>query len=485
MDDRTCPLAAAAERWPDREALISCEGALAFGELDRRVTASAAALVKLGVNEGDRVGIFAHNSRVCVIVVHALWRLGAVSCHISPRTPLEAVCQLLDRIDCRTLLVDEHRTLENPSPSINLIELGSIVSATKTKPSEKATLTTLDINRPATIMFTSGSSADPKAAVHTYASHYYNALGSNENIPLAPGDRWLVALPLWHVGGLGILFRTMLAGAASVIDDSGARAHVIEQQRITHLSLVSTQLRRLLDQKLSDEAAARLKAILVGGGAVDEGLIREGRDRGWPVCTTYGLTETTSQVTTSAPGDLNSPANCSGRLLPYRELRIAADSEILVRGRTLFEGYILGDDIDPARDDDGWFHTGDLGRMDDQDRLIVTGRRDRMFISGGENIQPEEIEQILNRHPKIVECVVVPASDNEFGHRPVAFVRVREGSRLSRDEIVASLAPSLPRFKHPVRFYRWPDDLREPSLKPRCVVFAELALTPDVDQLML
>jgi O-succinylbenzoic acid--CoA ligase len=157
--------------------------------------------------------------------------------------------------------------------------------------------------------------------------------------------------------------------------------------------------------------------------------------------------------------------NC-GKVLRQRELNIAKDGEILVRGNTLFQGYVEGDSVCLAVDEQGWFHTGDIGRLDDKGNLVVFGRKDNMFISGGENVYPEEIESWLKSVKGIDDAVVVGLEDSEFGHRPSAFVKFSDENRMSADEIVHSLEKFLPRFKIPRSYFDWPEEKVSESLKP-------------------
>jgi O-succinylbenzoic acid--CoA ligase len=169
------------------------------------------------------------------------------------------------------------------------------------------------------------------------------------------------------------------------------------------------------------------------------------------------MTEMTSQVTTTAPDASRDELRSAGRRLPYRELQFSEDGEILVRGPTLFQGYLRQDgSLDPGVDADGWYHTRDLGYRDQDGLLHVVGRKDHLFISGGENIQPEEIEDVLLRLPGVTRAVVVPVPDAEFGERPVAFVDGVPNERLER--LASELDGRLSRFKIPDAFYPWPTD---------------------------
>jgi O-succinylbenzoic acid--CoA ligase len=195
----------------------------------------------------------------------------------------------------------------------------------------------------------------------------------------------------------------------------------------------------------------------MGGSGMPPTLIRAALERGLPVHTSYGLTEMASQVTATRAGASLEDLLTSGSVLPYREVSISGEGEVLVRGATLFAGYVEGDRVRSPVDEDGWFHTGDLGAFDGEGRLLVRGRRDNMFVSGGENVQPEEIEAALEAIEGITASVVVPVRDAEFGSRPVAFVRSMGG--FSPEGLAGALEARLPRFMVPIAFHPWPEDL--------------------------
>jgi len=302
----------------------------------------------------------------------------------------------------------------------------------------------------ATVLFTSGSSARPKAVVHDVNAHVMSARGANANIPLGAGDRWLVSLPLYHVGGLAILFRCREAGAEHVLRDPDcAFAEQIVRDQITHLSLVPTQLQDLLDAAVD---LSGLKAILLGGAVIPPALVERAVAAGLPLHTTYGMTETASQVTTTRPGATLDELATAGSVLKHRELSFDDGGQILVRGPVRFLGYAGEARLDPQV----WFETGDVGALDEHGRLQVEGRLDNQFISGGENIHPETIERALLLLPDVTQAKVLPKEDARYGQRPVAFV---EAPEFSPEIWAAELSRSLPKFMVPVAFYPWPTDL--------------------------
>jgi O-succinylbenzoic acid--CoA ligase len=404
----------------------------------------------------ERIALWLPNGVDLVTLLWASLRAGRVACLLSTRTPPAQVADQLNHLGARTLVTTAARherlsgLLKTP---VQVIHPGVVIQET---PNPETSNVVFRPEQPASVLFTSGSTGTPKAAQHSVGNHYYSALGSNQNIVVQPGDRWLLALPLYHVGGLGILWRCWLGGATVVIPPSQAPlADVLRAQLITHLSLVPTQLRRLLEAQPT--APPSTKAVLLGGSAIPPELLDRATASGWPVHTTYGMTEMTSQVTTTSPGASREQLRSAGRVLPHRELRIADDGEILVRGPTLFQGYLTPDGaLDQAVDAEGWYHTRDLGRCGPDGLLYVVGRKDHLFISGGENIQPEEIEALLVEQPGVTRAVVVPVPDAEYGERPVAFV---DGIRPERlEQLADELDGRLPRFKIPDAFYAWPAD---------------------------
>jgi O-succinylbenzoic acid--CoA ligase len=308
-------------------------------------------------------------------------------------------------------------------------------------------------------MFTSGTGGAPKGVVLTYGNHDYNALASNQNIQLQADDCWLAVLPFYHVGGYAILFRTALAGCSAYImsrfDIHRVNA-LIDDGMITHLSLVPTMLESLLDERGGREMPASLKAILIGGAPAARSLID--RARSLPVMRTYGMTETSSQLCTTPPNASFEKMQTSGKPLKYSEVAILDDGgspvgekqtgEIAVRGGILFKGYV-GEKVGSSLDSSGWFRTGDVGHIDEDGYLCVSGRIDDMFISGGENIHLSEIENAALGFSGVSECAAIAIDDSEWGKRPVLFVRWSDESVGDIDSLRDHLKCQLPRFAVP------------------------------------
>jgi len=407
-------------------------------ELEARIAATCDRLAKSGIKPRDRIAILAPNSVEQIILLFSLWRLKAVACPLNLYQPKAIIKKQMAHINARMLLnersVKKLVAVKNASSSLFFNHMSS--------------------DQPCTILFTSGSSAGPKAALHSVGNYYHNALASNKVLNLKEGDRWLLSLPLYHVGGLSILWRCYLAKAAVVVPQNREEAmRSMARDEITHVSLVPTQLYRLLQRP---QKYPSLKCMLVGGAPIPKNLIQQAIKRHWPIYTTYGLTETTSQIATAKQGN-------GARILPCIRVKISPDAEILVKGKSLFCGYVEGKRVRLPLTKDGWFNTNDLGAIKGR-RLIVKGRKDNQFISGGENIQPEEIEQHLITLKGVAQACIVPQTDAEYGERPVAFVKF-EASKIPRRKIEDFLKSRVARYKLPDDFYAWPLKTRDDESK--------------------
>lgn len=320
-----------------------------------------------------------------------------------------------------------------------------------------------------TLLFTSGSTGEPRAVWHVLESHIANALGAGEMMPLRPGCAWLLSLPLNHVSGFSILIRCFLAGATVVFPDQNSPfKNQIEDAALTHVSLVGVQLRRLLAEGAS---FSHLQGVLLGGGPVDQGLLSDAIEAGVPLHITYGMTEAASQITTSERLYAVPSVIHAGEPLPSREVRISSDGEIQVRGAILPRAILSGRELRETLTQDGWFSTGDVGSFDAAGNLVVSGRRSRMFISGGENICPEVIETLLASIPQVRRAVVVGVPSEEYGVRPVAFV----AGDASSDRMKEFLRSRLEGFYVPDAFLPWPSEVSPDDAKVNFDFFSRLA----------
>jgi o-succinylbenzoate---CoA ligase len=400
---------------PDHPALIDADGAsTTYAQLHAQALDAAAVLQARGTERGDLVALALPAGAPLLTALHATVLLGAAVVPIDLRL---GAGERAARTQGVKLVVEEplHRGGEP----------------------DAQTLDRLDPDASATLLHTSGTTADPKPVALTVGNWTWNALGSAVALGLDPQDRWLCTLPLSHVGGLAILLRSAIYGTTVVLHerfDTEAVLTAIERDQVTLVSLVPTTLERLLDAGL--KAPNPLRVALIGGGPLPPVLAAQAQEAGIPVAQTYGMTEACSQVTTSLPGE---PAT-AGRPLVGQRLAIADDDEILVAGPTVAPG---------AADPDGWLHTGDCGTLDAQGRLIVTGRKADTIVSGGENVAPAEVEAALLAHPAVADAGAYGRPDPEWGEAVVATVVLHDGSQAEAEELRAHVASQLARFKVP------------------------------------
>ncbi len=293
-----------------------------------------------------------------------------------------------------------------------------------------------------TILSTSGTTGKSKLVPLTIANWRAAVVASAQHLGHDEDDTWLIAMPLHHVGGLSVLFRSAFVGGGVHLlprFDALSFADALSGD-VTMASVVPTMLRRILDQ--DTRRYAGLKAVLVGGGPIPAGLLEEAADRGLPVLPTYGMTETCAQVATLKPG---SAVEYKADLLPGVEAMIDPTGRIALRGGQVFDGY-LGS---PSRSTDEWFVTGDFGAFEDG-ALRILGRADDVIVTGGENVDPSVIESAVEGHPDVDGVMVVGVASEEWGNEIVC---IYQGTA-ERSELADWSSDRLESFEIPKRWVR-------------------------------
>lgn len=428
MNAFECPFSLYARKRPKALAIVGEEHAWSYEECNGLIEGIAGELKKIGVKAGNSVALIPIKDFSIPLLFFALFRIQAIACPINTYAPLSTLPENLDRLNASLLLHPD--SLSPPSLKQHSFPFSSLLK--KRKPAREAYLIKEDR---ATYLATSGTTAIPKIACHSLGNHYYSALGSNAYMKILPKDRYLLSLPLYHIAGVALLFRTFLAGAALALSE--------KVSGITHASMIPTQVYRAL----KTASLPSYRHILLGGAPISSALLKESRERGLSIHPTYGMTEMSSQITTQ----FNPAVNSMGHPPPYRTLKIDPTGEVLVKGRTLFQGYVQGDgSLKIPLDSEGFFSTGDLGSYSPKQGLKIHGRKDRQFISGGENIQPEEIEKHLSNFRAVKEAKVRPTPDQEFGFRPTAHLQV--SSPIQEEVLRDYLGQFLPKYKIPITF---------------------------------
>ncbi|HEV3310551.1 MAG TPA: o-succinylbenzoate--CoA ligase [Chloroflexota bacterium] len=494
-------LLARSKATPDRTAFVCGDESVNYKEFQARVDDVAGQLAERGVNAGDRIGLMAEGMEFA-IGLYAASRLGAVSVPLNLRLrptdlagqmrltraqslvsgiPLKSSAEALMRNMTTAPAMPAASMSDGDSSGTKGTELAYAalfrqVPVDNQKPETRnqkrgpqrgCLLDQVSMDDLHSIVFTSGTTRRGKGVRLTYQNHWWNAIGSSLNLGSKHEDVWLDCLPLYHVGGLSILIRGVLYGVPVIIQpqfDPVAVNAAIDSGACTIVSLVSTMLYRVLTARAGRPFPSSLRCVLLGGGPLPPSLLDDCVTGGVPVGPTYGMTETASQAATLRPDELVEHLGSAGRPLLGVELRIEtaageppdARGEILVRGLSVTPGYEDGQPSASAgatgrRTVDGWLRTGDIGWVDGDGYLEVSGRRVDLIVTGGENVHPSEVESVLVLRSDVEEAAVVGIPDAEWGQIVCAVIVPRGNPDLA--EVARFCRERLAPYKCPRRFY--------------------------------
>jgi len=455
----------------DAPALITPDEVISFGTLDAASEVVARQLVTLGVGSGSVVAVRGHPTSSVLTALHGIWKAGAVLAPLNPRWTPKEEAQALDLLRPTVVLVGGGEAPPPPSSHVtNLLTLadeskggdpealGSIGPDTEALPSVSDPATEWGA-RPAVHLLTSGTAGAPKVVTLTHGNLRASAEGARERLELSASDRWLASLSLAHVGGLALVSRAALVGSALVLGGSfraEAVASMLADGDVSHASLVPTMLHQLLEVWGEGPVPDTLRCLLIGGAHADPSLVGRALARGFPLALTYGLTEASSQVATAPPALVREKPGTVGKPLEGVEVRLGADGEILIRGRTVAGGEV---------GEDGWLRTGDLALWDEEGHLWVTGRLSHRIISGGVNVDPAEVEGVIGTHPGVLEVAVVGIPHPKWGEEVVAVVVMEDGRPLPTDELDRLVRAALSPAKRPKVYTLIPVLPRNPNGK--------------------
>jgi O-succinylbenzoic acid--CoA ligase len=442
-----CPVAWQAQRNPHLIAIQTDNQSISFSELHKHISCLSLQLIKLSMKKSDRLVAIGPNSLSLVLLQLTCVRNSFIFCPVNPNFSQAETQQRLVLLD--SPFVWQQGINKSLSLNFESTSQSSPQSTTQQRTCQQNTFTQpieidlfkIDPVNTISIIFTSGSSGDPKAVMHNFSNHYYSALGSQAVIPLKTNDKNLLSLPIFHISGYATVMRTLLAGTTLQLFNSKVSTDQLLQAQTTHLSLVSSQLIRLLDEPNFRSHSLAIKHLLLGGSAFPAIILQRTQARGFTYHLSYGSTEMASQIATSTNSE-------SLKILPYRKVEIV-NKEILLAGRTLFVGYFKRDLMRKNK----YFSSSDLGEVSD-DVLKIIGRKDRQFISGGENIQPEEIEKMLLSFPGLSQVYVLPINDSIYGQRPIAFIKWNNNNQTA--QLKSFIKDKLIAFKRPLHYLTFP-----------------------------
>jgi fatty-acyl-CoA synthase len=494
----------AVSRWPDAEALVSVEQGIrwSFSEFSRRVDEVAAGLLALGLERGDRVGIWAPNCAEWTLMQFATARTGLIQVNVNPAYRLSELEYTLKKVGVKALVAAESfktsdyvAMMETLAPEIppgrpgelhaaklpqlrivakiggsprpGWLQFDAIRSAERGPLREAAA--GVDCRQPINIQFTSGTTGLPKGATLSHRNIVNNAFFVGASMGLRAGDRLCVPVPLYHCFGMVMSnLACVVHGATIVYASAGfdplAVLRTIQAERCTAVHGVPTMfIAELQHPQFAEFDLSSLRAGIMAGSPCPIEVMRRVVERMHmrEVTIAYGMTETSPVSFQSSPQDsLERRVTTVGRIQPHMEAKVidaegrtvprGTPGELCTRGYAVMIGYW----DDPERtaeaiDGEGWMHTGDLGTIDEEGYCNIVGRSKDMIIRGGENVYPREIEEFLFRHPKVADVTVVGVPDDKYGEEICAWVRLREGEPANEEDIRDFCRGQIAHYKIP------------------------------------
>lgn len=433
---------------PNQIAIDDGNERLSFAELKKQVEVLVGKIDHL--NPGSRVGLLATNTLMSYKLALAIMCSGRTIVWLNWRLAGEELERQIKDSGLQLCLVENslwRSGMTDPFKSYSAFLI------TNADPGELIPVFKSDWV--ASIMYTSGTTGKPKGVLQTFGNHFYSAVSSALNLGLSPADKWLCVAPIFHISGFSIIMRGLIYGMTVRLVEK-FRAEEIERilanETVTIMSVVPFMLKKLIQQqnKTNTHYNSAFRCMLLGGGTIDRETLEACLQRSIPVVQCYGMTETCSQIVALRSADALLKLGSVGQPLFSTQLKLSKDGEILLKTPALTPGYLNLPDKLPSKMIEGWYRTGDIGHLDKEGYLYIDGRADEMLISGGENIFPQEVEQVYQRYPQINEVAVVGQNDSVWGQVPVAFVV--SDRRLSTTKLMNYGYEHLARYKVPQHY---------------------------------
>jgi len=444
-----------AEREPNSPAILGVTRSYSYSVLDLLTDNISAKLYSRGIREDDRVAILSPHSEDFVLVILALWKLGAVPVPLDFKLPQGDIENLVNFSRVKAVLI-HNDFAEHFAAAGNSLYFPFGYSFDNPVPAK----INYNEDKTALIIFTSGTIGSPKGVMHTFKSLINSCRAANSLLNAQPWDRCLLSLPLYHIGGFSIILRALYFGAAAAFPKDISTDEIIRSLlnfKPTHISLVPTQLKRILENEI--QAYPEIKNLLIGGGPASDDIIIEACKKNWPVNKVYGSSETAAFVTALEKEEtINRPAS-SGKALPDVEIKIfredasSLSGEVLIKSPALFAGYLFNAAETEEKLRDGFYRTGDIGYIDSEGYLFIETRRTDLIISGGENINPVEVEELIIKHPSVEEICVTGINDAEWGQAVAAVIVLKPNKTIEAEEVKNFMAGKAAAYKIPKKVF--------------------------------
>ena len=442
-------------------AVITKDSIINYDELNK-FSSFYAEKLSYKIFKGEYVGIYSENSPAFIVGVIALWKLGAVPVPLNLLATDEELLKLISFAEIKHIITN--KTLYQKVKAVETVEIIFLENEKNNNDITLQLFTDFDltVTDEAVVIFTSGVTDEPKGVVHTFHSLLSSVVNGNEVLNHSENDRWLASLPFYHIGGFQIVCRALYYGASIIIPELLKTADligVITELKPTLASFVSTQLKRLMEAGFKPNV--EFKSSLIGGGFVDKNLLVEAKKAGWHPVKVYGSSETASFITALNENDIDLKSDSIGKPVSNTTIKVIdqngnecpsnVQADIVVQSDSLFTKYLNNETATNERLIKNSYFTGDIGYYDDDGFYYITGRKNDIIVSGGENVNPFEVEQVILKYPGITETAVFPINDIEWGEIVCAVVVTSIEVDISKLKLL--LKKELAPYKIPKQFF--------------------------------
>lgn len=476
----SCILKINAQKYPNKECLIGLGKRYTYLQLEDRVNSLAQGFINLGLGKGDIIAILLHNCSEFLEVTFAANQIGAIWLPLNFRLAGEEFHYILENAGAKALITEPeffpvissirerlqdlkfYLLLGFPIPE-GWVSYDELIEHNRGARPSHAEVELDDLHR---LMYTSGTTAHPKGVMITYGNLYWKNIGHLLTFGITEADRTLVVGPLYHVGGMDLpATGTLYAGGSLVIlrrYDPVEVLKAIHHEKVTNLWLSPAMTNMLFQEPTFEKYdVSSVRFIIDGGEKMPLPLIRQFKEKfpsAW-FADAYGLTETVSGDTFLAKDKMLEKIGSVGKPVPHLQVRIVDDTgkdmaphelgEICLKGPKVFKGYWRNPEATAESLKNGWFHTGDIGTLDEEGYLYIVDRKKDMIISGGENIASPEVERVIYEVPAVLEAAVVGIPHPKWLEVPKAYVVLKPGTTLTAQEIIQHCTKKLAKFKVP------------------------------------
>lgn len=463
---------------PAKEAVVDGEKRLSYRELNRRVNRLVHALLGMDLQRGDRVAILSYNRLEFLEVIMAAAKLGVILVPLNWRLTAPELAFILNDSGAETLFYDTGfldlaEGVREQTPLRRFVAFGErdmprardYETLLADEPaSEPAIDPAPDLGTPHIIMYTAGTTGQPKGALLSQGASFWNALNLNLAMDFTSGDRNLLVLPMFHIGGIGLFTLPMIYDGGTVVIqrtfDPVQTLTLLKQEDITLFFGVPAIFLALIQHPDFDAAAFNhVRVVMSGGAPLPVSLVRQYHEAGIALQQGFGMSEAAPSIATLEKELALAKAGSIGKPVFHLDARIVDDEmhelpagevgELVIRGPNLLQGYWNRPEATAEAFSGDWFHTGDLARMDPDGCLYIVERKKDMYISGGENVYPAEVENLIYELPQVAEAAVIGIRDAKWGEVGCAVVAVKEGQNVTADAIIDHLKGSLAKYKIP------------------------------------